>query len=54
MDAIVAKHPRSFGCGETTYDPWHFVPVLARNPRALRNGERHLKTRRSCSSALKS
>ena len=38
MDAIVAEHPRSFGCGETTYDPWHYVPVLARKPRALRNG----------------
>jgi len=35
---IVAKHPRSFGRGETTYDPWHYVPVLARKPGALRNG----------------
>jgi DNA replication protein DnaC len=35
---IVAEHPRSFGRGETTYDPWHYVPVLARKPSALRNG----------------
>jgi hypothetical protein len=35
---IVAQHPRSFGRGETTYDPWHYVPVLARKPGALRNG----------------
>jgi Mu transposase-like protein len=35
---IVAEHPRSFGRGETTYYPWHYVPVLARKPRALRNG----------------
>jgi hypothetical protein len=26
---IVAEHPRSFGRGETTYDPWHYVPVRA-------------------------
>ncbi|UGY06991.1 IS21 family transposase [Bradyrhizobium quebecense] len=35
---IVAEHQRSFGRGETTYDPWHYVPVLARKPGALRNG----------------
>src|SRR6202158_1172723 len=35
---IVAGHARSFGRGETTYDPWHYVPVLARKPGALRNG----------------
>src|SRR6266568_3492459 len=35
---IVAEHARSFGRGETTYDPWHYVPVLARKPGALRNG----------------
>jgi hypothetical protein len=23
---------------ETIYDPWHYVPVLARKPGALRNG----------------
>jgi transposase len=35
---IVAEHKRSFGRGETIYDPWHYVPVLARKPGALRNG----------------
>jgi len=36
--AIVGEHPRRFGRGETIYDPWHYVPVLARKPGALRNG----------------
>src|SRR5579863_1805465 len=35
---IVAEHRRSFSRGETIYDPWHYVPVLARKPGALRNG----------------
>jgi transposase len=35
---IVGEHPRRFGRGETIYDPWHYVPVLARKPGALRNG----------------
>jgi hypothetical protein len=35
---IVAEHRRSFGRGQTIYDPWHYVPVLARKPGALRNG----------------
>jgi transposase len=35
---IVAEHRRRFGRGETIYDPWHYVPVLARKPGALRNG----------------
>jgi len=35
---VVAEHPRSFGRGRTVYDPWHYVPVLARKPGALRNG----------------
>ena len=35
---IVAEHPRCFGRAETIYDPWHYVPVLARKPGALRNG----------------
>src|ERR1700756_3168619 len=35
---IVAEHPRSFGRVDTVYDPWHYVPVLARKPGALRNG----------------
>ena len=36
--AIVAEHARSFTRGETIYDPWHYVPVLARKPGAWRNG----------------
>jgi transposase len=36
--AVVAEHPRVFGRGQTSYDPWHYVPVLARKPGALRNG----------------
>jgi transposase len=35
---IVAEHARCLGRGETIYDPWHYVPVLARKPGALRNG----------------
>ena len=35
---VVAEHRRSFGRGDTIYDPWHYVPVLARKPGALRNG----------------
>jgi transposase len=35
---LVAEHPRSFGRGDTIYNPWHYVPVLARKPGALRNG----------------
>ena len=35
---IVGEHARSFGRGETVYNPWHYVPVLARKPGALRNG----------------
>ena len=36
--AIVGEHRRRFGRGETVYDPWHYVPVLAKKPGALRNG----------------
>jgi transposase len=36
--AVVGQHSRSFGRGQTIYDPWHYVPVLARKPGALRNG----------------
>ena len=32
--AIVGEHARSFTRGETVYDPWHYVPVLARKPGA--------------------
>lgn len=35
---IVGEHARAFGRGETVYNPWHYVPVLARKPGALRNG----------------
>ena len=35
---IVAEHARRFGRDQTIYDPWHYVPVLARKPGALRNG----------------
>ena len=35
---MVAEHRRRFGRGETIYDPWHYMPVLARKPGALRNG----------------
>jgi transposase len=34
----VGEHQRRFGRGETIYNPWHYVPVLARKPGALRNG----------------
>jgi transposase len=36
--AVVAEHARRFGRDQTIYDPWHYVPVLARKPGALRNG----------------
>src|ERR1700740_1518171 len=36
--AIAGEHRRRFSRGETIYDPWHYVPVLARKPGALRNG----------------
>jgi len=35
---IVGDHARAFGRGKTIYNPWHYVPVLARKPGALRNG----------------
>jgi len=36
--AVVGEHVRCFGRNQTLYDPWHYVPVLARKPGALRNG----------------
>src|SRR5258705_8964387 len=36
--SIFGEHRRRFGRGATIYDPWHYVPVLARKPGALRNG----------------
>jgi hypothetical protein len=35
---LVGEHSRCFGRDQTIYDPWHYVPVLARKPGALRNG----------------
>ncbi|MEE7506819.1 IS21 family transposase [Methylobacterium mesophilicum] len=35
---VVAEHARVFGRNQTVFDPWHYVPVLARKPGALRNG----------------
>jgi len=34
----VGEHRRCFGRDQTMFDPWHYVPVLARKPGALRNG----------------
>ena len=34
----VGAHARCFGRDQTVFDPWHYVPVLARKPGALRNG----------------
>jgi hypothetical protein len=34
----VGTHARCFGRDQTVFDPWHYVPVLARKPGALRNG----------------
>src|SRR6516162_9148973 len=35
---VVGDHPRCFGRDRTISNPWHYVPVLARKPGALRNG----------------
>ncbi len=35
---VVGEHRRCFGRDHTVFDPWHYVPVLARKPGALRNG----------------
>jgi len=35
---VVADHPRFLGRDRTIYDPWHYLPVLATKPGALRNG----------------
>jgi hypothetical protein len=34
----IASHDRCFGREQTVYDLWHYVPVLARKPGAMRNG----------------
>ena len=35
---VVGEHERRFGRNQVAYDPWHYVPVLAKKPGALRNG----------------
>ena len=35
---LVGEHARCCGRDQTRFDPWHYVPVLARKPGALRNG----------------
>ncbi|MCL4170134.1 UNVERIFIED_CONTAM: hypothetical protein GTU68_013593 [Idotea baltica] len=35
---VIGDHERSFSRGQTTFNPWHYVPVLKRKPGALRNG----------------
>jgi len=35
---IVGEPRRVFGRGQTVYNPWHYVPVLARKPGARRSG----------------
>ena len=37
-DDVVAEHPRFFGRDKMILDPWHYLPVLAKKPGALRNG----------------
>ena len=37
-DETVADHPRDFRRDQIICDPWHYLPVLARKPGALRNG----------------
>jgi transposase len=35
---VVGLHDRRFGREQTVFDPWHYIPVLAKKPGALRNG----------------
>jgi hypothetical protein len=35
---IIGEHPRCFARHQVLYNPWHYVPALARKPGALRNG----------------
>ena len=37
-DEIIAEHQRCFGRDRMILDPWHYLPVLAKKPGALRNG----------------
>lgn len=34
----IGKHIRLFGRDKTSYEPWHYVALLAKKPGALRNG----------------
>lgn len=34
---VVGEHRRSFGRDQMVFDPWHYVPALARKPGASRN-----------------
>ena len=38
LEDLNGWHARRFGRNQVAYDPWHYVPVLARKPGALRNG----------------
>lgn len=35
---VIAEHRRLFGRHQVSYNPWHYLSVLARKPGALRNG----------------
>ncbi|NIJ67273.1 transposase [Sphingomonas leidyi] len=37
-DEVVGEHRRFFGRDRMILDPWHYLPVLAKKPGALRNG----------------
>ena len=38
QNRVVAEHARCYGRGQLICAPWHYLPVLARKPGALRNG----------------
>ena len=35
---VIGEHAREFGRDKVIYNPWHYLPALARKPGALRNG----------------
>jgi len=35
---VVAEHEREFGRDKVVFNPWHYLPALAKKPGALRNG----------------
>ena len=35
---VLAEHPRCFGRDQLICDPWHYLPILEKNPGALRHG----------------